>query len=85
MEFEKCVSSEAVEERPSFLNALRTHRAISSTKEKVEVRLKNGKMRRTLGASAVQGEIQECRQALSDALKDLDVSRTNTPECHTYP
>ncbi|KAG8932219.1 hypothetical protein FRC00_000185 [Tulasnella sp. 408] len=45
---------------------------ITSTKDKIETRLNDGKIRKRLGASAIQGEIQECRQALADALEDFN-------------
>ncbi|KIO30622.1 hypothetical protein M407DRAFT_20342 [Tulasnella calospora MUT 4182] len=50
---------------------------ITSTKDKIEARLKDGNIRKRLRATAIQGEILECRQALEDALKDFNLRVVN--------
>ncbi|KAG8932132.1 hypothetical protein FRC00_000226 [Tulasnella sp. 408] len=51
---------------------------ITTTKDKIEARRKDGRIRKHLGANAIKDEIRDCRQALADALDDFNV-RAATP------
>ncbi|KAG8919700.1 hypothetical protein FRC01_001155 [Tulasnella sp. 417] len=63
---------EWVEYQIQFLN-----RNIANTKEKIEKRLGNGKIKKRLAATVIQEEIAECRQAMAIAQYQFMSSRLN--------
>ncbi|KAG8914723.1 hypothetical protein FRC01_003941 [Tulasnella sp. 417] len=66
---EESTDKVAIEAREAILEF---KREITSSKDKIEARRKGGKIQKRLGATAIQAEIKECRQALADALTDFN-------------